>query len=322
MNNKKETNSIIYYLGSISSFILIALFSLFAKHEDKSIVIFCIVIFCIVILVSCLLYFIKQLLDRNQYNIYCKVIKIIKNNNNSVSLVLQIYNGSHYDISIDKDIIVKDSFEYKIYHHLSWTDKIFNFIEYSFTHLKDYKKKLFVELSYWQKRQIKKMLNPVEKSVSSLAKIMLIIGIIGLVGVHLLDFFGFSACDLCVKQRILSAILITLSFLSIIGSKINKKISKIGDFLITFCVLAMLGLAIFHVGVEYRIFELPDTCSKGIDANQSIEDMTKMLLSPESLKPSCGVPQILFGISVAVWSLLGVLVLFSITIWHWFIRKK
>ena len=50
--------------------------------------------------------------------------------------------------------------------------------------------------------------------------------------------------------------------------------------------------------------------------------MRAMLLDPANIKPACDVPQILFGLSVAIWSLLGVLFLYLLTARHWFLRFK
>jgi len=165
-----------------------------------------------------------------------------------------------------------------------------------------------------QKRKLKKLLNPKIMN-NSLSKKMFAIGSLGLIGVYCLQFFGFSPCDLCVKQRILVGILIGVSALSLVFKK-NL------DILITICLTAMLGLAIFHVGVEHKIFELPSSCANKIGLDGGMDAMRAMLLDPANIKPACDVPQILFGLSVAIWSLLGVLFLYLLTARHWFLRFK
>ena len=84
----------------------------------------------------------------------------------------------------------------------------------------------------------------------------------------------------------------------------------------------MLGLAIFHVGVEHKIFELPSSCANKIGLDGGIDAMRTMLLDPSNIKPACDVPQILFGLSMATWSLLGVLFLYLLAARHWFLRFK
>ena len=94
------------------------------------------------------------------------------------------------------------------------------------------------------------------------------------------------------------------------------------DILITICLTAMLGLAIFHVGVEHKIFELPSSCANKIGLDGGIDAMRTMLLDPANIKPACDVPQILFGLSMATWSLLGVLFLYLLAARHWYLRYK
>ncbi len=152
---------------------------------------------------------------------------------------------------------------------------------------------------------------------------MLLVSLLGLAGVFSLEhFFSFSACDLCIKQRILTAVLATLSLICIFSQKFNKKLGYFCEILITLNIIAMLGLAIFQVGVEKKLFDLPETCNHAITSNQDIEKIRSLLMSVESLKPSCDVPQILFGVSLATWTLLGTLILIFIAGRHWFLKFK
>ena len=148
-------------------------------------------------------------------------------------------------------------------------------------------------------------------------------GTFGLAGVYILEyFFGFSPCDLCLKQRMLAVLLILFSLVALIFNKYYKKYIIIGNILMIITVLGMVSLAFFQVGVERGFFALPDTCSHGISPNQTIEDLRNSLLNTDSLKPSCDVPQFLFGVSVATLSFVATIFLSIVNIFFGILAFK
>jgi disulfide bond formation protein DsbB len=126
--------------------------------------------------------------------------------------------------------------------------------------------------------------------------------------------FGHEPCILCLYQRqpffgIIAATLICLVFFK------SKKSQKIALF---FC-LAFLAIncviALYHIGVEQKIFAGPTTCSSdNLNQINNLEDLEEAFAKTKAAR--CDQPTFfLFGFSMAVWNFIFCfgLSIFSIT---------
>ena len=113
--------------------------------------------------------------------------------------------------------------------------------------------------------------------------------------------FGLLPCPLCLYQRIpfFMVIFITLfAFLSKQSPERQKIIIKIALFILIINAI----LALYHVGVEQKIF-IFDKCSDLSAGADNLQDLKQQILQIPAVR--CDTPQfILFGISMAGWNVI------------------
>ena len=164
-------------------------------------------------------------------------------------------------------------------------------------------------------------LSPIAFAISMLASCIL-----GLAAVYLMQYqFGFSPCHLCIVQRKIVAIniaILTIGILLFAISKLCKKV-RFSYFIIVACiaffsagVIAMNSVAVYHVGVEAGVFQLDESCATmDIGILDPIELERAMMT--QMLSVSCDRPQILFGLSVATWTIMSTAGMLLATLIFW-----
>ncbi len=113
--------------------------------------------------------------------------------------------------------------------------------------------------------------------------------------------FGLHPCDLCIYQRIPYAIIIVLALIGVI---VSKHRGLLGIILVLAALLYLIdgGIAVYHAGVEWGIFEGPDSCSFKAGGG-SLEDIRNRLMNAPLV--SCKDTTFeLFGLSMAGWNVL------------------
>ena len=131
-------------------------------------------------------------------------------------------------------------------------------------------------------------------------------------------YFGLEPCSLCLYQRKPFFAIIALISLTTLFFRSESAQRKI-----LFCCALFLaincGIALYHTGVEYKIFQGPTVCSSS-DLN-SIDDLEKLkaaLLKTKAIR--CDVPAFVFlGLSMAAWNAIYCFLLLMATI---LMRKK
>jgi len=129
-----------------------------------------------------------------------------------------------------------------------------------------------------------------------------------LIGAWIFQYgFGYAPCTMCYWQRHAHKVIIALAILHLVLRAIGHK--KAEPLLIGLIILAFLGsaaVAFFHVGVEYKWWEGPKTCSGGgiksglpeIDPNDPLAILDKPISGP-----SCSDAVWHFiGLSMAAWN--------------------
>jgi disulfide bond formation protein DsbB len=112
--------------------------------------------------------------------------------------------------------------------------------------------------------------------------------------------FGYQPCILCIYQRIPFFVIIGLSAISLISKKFTK--------LVFFCCLFLFSInaaiAIYHVGVEQKIFAGPSTCSSpNLNDFDDLEALKEAILSTKAVR--CDEPQFFFlKLSMAAWNVI------------------
>ncbi|AIL64982.1 Disulfide bond formation protein B [Rickettsiales bacterium Ac37b] len=121
--------------------------------------------------------------------------------------------------------------------------------------------------------------------------------------------FGLKPCILCIYERI--PYILTIIF-SIIGLGINK-LKKITLVLCLLTFISSTILSLYHVGVEYHIFEGTSSCNSAPSiSNQTltIEELRNQIL--QNQRPSCSEVSFRFiGISMTGWnSILSIILVY------------
>jgi len=122
-------------------------------------------------------------------------------------------------------------------------------------------------------------------------------------------FLGVLPCNLCLYER-KSFIAITAICLLVLVFFKEKGAKKLAIFLSMFFLLINTATAIYHVGVEEKIFKLSEACQSTIPQNlESVEELKNLLASVPLSR--CDEPDFfILGFSLARWNVLYCLGLF------------
>jgi disulfide bond formation protein DsbB len=117
--------------------------------------------------------------------------------------------------------------------------------------------------------------------------------------------FGLLPCPLCIYQRVPYGV---VALLALLMQQPRLGGGRIGAALLALCAATFAvggGIALYHVGVEQHWWAGPATCSGGIGAAASIEDLISQLSKPIKI-PACDqIAWSLFGVSMAGYNLLA-----------------
>lgn len=133
-------------------------------------------------------------------------------------------------------------------------------------------------------------------------------------------FFGLLPCNLCLYERKPFFAIIAICLLILVFFK-DKKAKKFAIFLSLFFLLINAAIAIYHVGVEQKIFKLSESCNSTIENYTSMEELKKLLANAPLAR--CDDPQFFFlGLSMAAWNIFYCLAIILITIFLYRNAKK
>jgi len=116
-------------------------------------------------------------------------------------------------------------------------------------------------------------------------------------------YFGFEPCKLCLYQRKPFFIIIFLCLVVFLFFK-QEKYKKVAIFLSLFLLLINASIAVYHVGVEKKIFKISEGCASTIPQNvESIEQLKNLLASAPIAR--CDEPKFFFlSLSMAAWNII------------------
>ncbi len=127
-------------------------------------------------------------------------------------------------------------------------------------------------------------------------------------------FFDYQPCILCLHQRKAFFAIIALCLLGMFFSK-PKKHEKYLILICAFLLFLNATLALYHSGVEHKIFAGPSTCSSqsNLDEISNLEDLARALEKIKAIR--CDEPQFIFlKLSMAEWNFIYcfALIIFSL----------
>lgn len=121
---------------------------------------------------------------------------------------------------------------------------------------------------------------------------------------------GLRPCELCLLQRWPYYAAIPLAAA---GVAAGRRAGRAALVLCALLFVADAGLAFYHVGVEYRWFPGPDTCTGGAGKAMTIEALRAQILAARPIR--CDEPQwSLFGVTLAGWNLVAALFLTGLSL--------
>jgi disulfide bond formation protein DsbB len=122
---------------------------------------------------------------------------------------------------------------------------------------------------------------------------------------------GYPPCQMCYWQRHAHKIVLVIAAIAIALSFTAKPYSRFFNLLLALAFLGSVGMAFWHVGVEYKIWEGPQTCAAGGGLDEIDMSDPLAILDKKIKGPACTEALWHFlGLSMAAWngiiSLIGV----------------
>ncbi|MDB2550311.1 disulfide bond formation protein B [Rickettsiales bacterium] len=146
----------------------------------------------------------------------------------------------------------------------------------------------------------------------SIDKVIFLLSFFPLIAAYIAEYgFGLEPCKLCIYQRIPFFIIIFFALFPVFFFK-NIKLKNYIFYLALLLLFSNMMLALYHVGIEQKIFELPASCSGADILNMpNIDQLTELIMNKSAAK--CDEPEFeFFGITMAVMNVLYCL--FAITL--------
>jgi disulfide bond formation protein DsbB len=139
---------------------------------------------------------------------------------------------------------------------------------------------------------------------AALALVVLAVATATIGGAWIFEALGYAPCELCLKQRIPYYSAIPLAVVTAFAARQGGRRLARAGFVLTFLLfLAGAGLAVYHSGVELKIFPGPTECTGASTRASSFDDFRSRL---EKLKvPRCDAPNLfVLGLTLGNWNIL------------------
>lgn len=135
----------------------------------------------------------------------------------------------------------------------------------------------------------------------SIFKLIILISLIALGAVFAWEMTStIKPCILCVYERYPYGIALVLSIFAM--WRCRSCTTKMALWLLTLVFLTSLGLAVYHMGVEYRWFSAPAACLTNATGVQTIYDVMRQVGDASTRLP-CDQPALTFlGLSLSVYN--------------------
>jgi disulfide bond formation protein DsbB len=136
------------------------------------------------------------------------------------------------------------------------------------------------------------------------ALVVLAVAMATIGGAWIYESLGFSPCELCLKQRIPYYAAIPVAALAAFAAgKGKRRLAGAGLALIALMFAAGAALALYHSGVELKIFEGPTDCTGALSAAGKVEDFFAQLQTAKVVR--CDQPALwVLGLTLSNWNVL------------------
>jgi disulfide bond formation protein DsbB len=126
------------------------------------------------------------------------------------------------------------------------------------------------------------------------------------------SFGGLAPCHLCLQQREVYWVAVAVGLMGWAAGRFvkGKQVIAIASALLCLIFLYEAGLAAYHAGVEWKLWQGPQTCSGASTGRANIAAIQGLLGGAAISGPRCDVAAWRFaGLSMAGWNVLVALVL-------------
>jgi disulfide bond formation protein DsbB len=143
-----------------------------------------------------------------------------------------------------------------------------------------------------------------DATLRNAAVAILLFSIATIAGAWIYEAMGYLPCELCLKQRIPYYIALPLAALTTLWAFRGRAgLARIGLGVLTLLFLAGAGLAAYHSGVEWKIFQGPADCSGTLDKADSVGAFMQQLQSVKVVR--CDEPSLwVLGLTLSNWNVL------------------
>jgi disulfide bond formation protein DsbB len=121
--------------------------------------------------------------------------------------------------------------------------------------------------------------------------------LVGALGFQIIG--GYPPCTLCYWQRYGHIAVMALAWMALLPVGRTARLALLA--LTGVALIATAGVAVYHVGVEWKWWTGPAACTGGSGLGKSLEELKRMLMSTKMIR--CDeIPWSLLGLSMAGWN--------------------
>ncbi len=133
-------------------------------------------------------------------------------------------------------------------------------------------------------------------SLRQCAAAVLLIAFATIAGAWIFEYYGFSPCELCLKQRWAYYAAIPVALVIAVMAPTAPPLARIGLLLLGMLWLASMVFGIYHAGVEWKFWPGPTTCTGTGGMTGGLPDLTKRVVMCDEAAIR------ILGLSLAGWN--------------------
>ncbi len=136
------------------------------------------------------------------------------------------------------------------------------------------------------------------------ALLVLAAAVATIAGAWIYEALGYIPCELCLKERIPYYAGMPLAALTALAAQQGRAgLARIGLAILAVLFFAGAGLALYHSGVEWKLFPGPADCTGALMRPTTTEEFLRQLRSVKPVR--CDAPNLfVLGFSLANWNVL------------------
>lgn len=134
------------------------------------------------------------------------------------------------------------------------------------------------------------------------ALVILAVAVSTIAGAWIYESLGYAPCELCLKQRIPYYAGIPLAALTALAAhRGRERLARTGLVALAVLFAAGAALALYHSGVELKLFPGPTDCTGALNRAGSVDDFLKQLQTTKVVR--CDQPALwVFGLTLSNWN--------------------